>query len=165
MTRNGHRHIPLSIVRFVLSTAVVITATATTVAPGMAQDADWRIVGNPYQEDIEYSFGSTHTPRIEVDGVRWHSFRIETPDGALLTDGETVETDVTLEIENRRTKSAKILVILLLEDENGNPLDRIEVKQFKVTGGRLKERTETASLSSEIITSARRVYVFFEVLQ
>ena len=156
---------PSSIVRFAVSTAVAITASWAMVGTAMAQDADWRVVDNPYQEDIEYSFGSTYTPRVEVEGIRWRSFRIEAPDSDQLVDGETVETEVTLEFENRRSKSAKILVILLLEDVNGNPLDRIEVKQFKVAGGRLKERNETANLSSEVIRSARRVYVFFEILQ
>jgi len=156
---------PPSIVRFVVSTAVVITSSWAMVGTAMAQDADWRVVDNPYQEDIEYSFGSTHTPRIEVEGIRWRSLRIEVPDNDQLVDGESFETEVTLEIENRRSKSAKILVILLLEDADGNPLDRIEVKQFKVAGGRLKERKETAGLSSEVIRTARRVYVFFEILQ
>ena len=135
------------------------------VGTAMAQDADWRVVDNPYQEDIEYSFGSTHTPRVEVEGIRWRSFRIEAPNEDQLVDGETVKTELTLEFENRRNKSAKILVILLLEDVDGKPLDRIEAKQFKVAGGRLKEKKETANLPSEVIRSARRVYVFFEILK
>ncbi len=52
-----------------------------------------------------------------------------------------------VEFENRRAKSARILVILLLEDENGSPLDRIEIATFKLASGRLKEKNETVKLS------------------
>jgi len=163
MTRECHLWASSPLVRLVSSIATVIAATVAAT-PVMAQNSDWRVVENPYQEDIEYSIGTTHVPNIEIDGVRWRSFRIEAPDSSLLVDGKTVKTELTLEFENRRTKSAKILVIFLLEDENANPLERIEAKQFKVAGGRLKEKKETANLPSEVIRSARRVYVFFEVL-
>jgi len=134
-------------------------------SPAVAQDDEWRVVDNPYQEDIEYQIGATHTPGVEVEGVRWRSFKIETIERGLFAVGESVDTEVTLAIENRRTKSAKILVIMLLEDENGNPLDRIEARQFKVAAGRLKERTENVRLSGEVLNSTRRIYVFFEILQ
>ena len=164
MTRKHHRHRLSSLVRFVVSIATGITAAAMA-SPVLAQDPDWRIVENPYQEDIEYSVGATHAPMIEVDGVRWRSFSLETPDFDLVGDDETVDTEVVLEFENRRIKSAKILVILLLEDENGDPLDRIAAKPFKLAGGRLKERKETAKLSVADLKAARRVYLFFEILK
>jgi len=130
----------------------------------MAQSAEWRVVENPYQEDIEYTLGSTFTPRVEVEGVRWRSFTIEAPDGAFLVDGDEAEIEVTIEFENRSNTSAKILVILLLEDADGNPLDRIEARKFKLAAGRLKERKETVRLPAANIKAVERVYVFFEVM-
>lgn len=139
--------------------------TAAVVAtPAMAQNPDWRVAENPYQEDIVYTVGAPHAPMIEVDDVRWRSFSIERPDFALVEDDEIVDTEVILEFENRRSKSVKILVILLLEDENGAPLDRIEAKPFKLSAGRLKERKENAKLSAADLKAAQRVYLFFEVL-
>ena len=162
MTRECHRHSSSSLARLLVSIAAVVSVTAVSI-PAAAQNADWRVVENPYQEDIEYSLGSTFTPRVEVEGVRWRSFRIEAPGSALLIEGEEVEVEVALEFENRRTKSAKILVILLLEDADGNPLDRIEARQFKLASGRLKERKETVKLPAANIRAVERVYVFFEV--
>jgi len=161
MTRR--RHTLPSAIRTAASIAVVLTAVVIA-SPASAQNPDWRVVENPYQEDIEYTIGATHTPRVEVENVRWHSFTIESPDPDLLRERETVDISVALEFENRGTKSAKILLILLLEDADGNPLDRIEAKQFKLASGRLKERNETANLPSEVIRSTRRVYAFFEIL-
>jgi len=162
MTLECHRHSSSSWARLLVSIAAVVSVTAISI-PAFAQSADWRVVENPYQEDIEYSIGIAFTPRVEVEGVRWRSFTIEAPDKAFLIDGEEAEIEVTIECENRDSTSARILVILLLEDADGNPLDRIEARQFKLAAGRLKERKETARLPAANIKAVERVYVFFEV--
>jgi len=158
------RHQMLSSATRITASIAAVLTVAMIASPATAQNPDWRVVENPYQEEIEYDIGATHTPRVEVEKVRWHSFTIERRDPDLLRERETVDTEVTLMFENRGTKTTKILLILLLEDADGNPLDRIEAKRFKLASGRLKERKETVSLPSEVIRSTRRVYVFFEVL-
>lgn len=163
MTRECHRHPSSSLFRLIVTIAAVVTA-ASISTPALAQSGDWRIVENPYQEDIEYNLGSTSTPRVEVEGVRWRAFTIDAPDGASLVDGEDAEIEVAFEFENRGTKSAKILLIFLLEDADGSPLDRIEAKPFKLTSGRLKERKETVKLPAANLKAVERVYVFFEVM-
>jgi len=162
MTLECHRHPSSSLVRLIVSIAAVLSVAAISI-PAAAQGADWRIVDNPYQEDIQYSLGSTFTPRVEVEGVRWRSFMIEAPDRASLIDGEEAEIEVMMEFENRSNSSARVLLILLLEDADGNPLDRIEAKKFKLAAGRLKERNETARLPVATIKTVSRIYVFFEV--
>lgn len=142
----------------------MITATVMAV-PVEAQNPDWRIVENPYQEDIEYSIGESHAPMVQVAGVRWRSFSIERPDFGLVDDDEIVDIEVVFEFESRREKSARILVILLLEDENGAPLDRIEAKSFKLAAGRLKERKEDVKIQARNLKAAQRVYLFFEVVE
>ncbi len=158
MTRHHRRHAAFPVI------AALVTA-AVMASPLSAQSPDWRVVDNPYQEDIEYAVGTTHEPGVEVDGIRWRSFEIVTPERDPLAGGEPIRVDVLVEFENRNSKSAKILVILLLEDEDGGPLDRIEVGQFKLSGGRLKERKVTAELAPEVVAATRRVYVFFEVMK
>ncbi len=148
--------------RLLVSIATAVSAVAISI-PAMAQSGDWRIVENPYQEDIEYALGNKFTPQVEVEGVRWRGLTIEAPDTASLVDGEEAEIEVTIEFENRGNASARVLVILLLEDADGNPLDRIEAKQFKLAAGRLKERKETVTIPAANIKAVRRIYVFFEV--
>ena len=145
----------------VLLLVAVITMTSIVAS---AQTKEWRQADNPYQEDIEYTIGATFTPTVVIEGVRWHSFTIDVTDRDALVDSETVEVEVTLELENRRSKSAKVLIILLLEDADGRPLERIEVRPFKVGGNRAKVRDETAELPTPVIETARRAYLFLEIL-
>jgi len=150
-------------VRFLVSIATAVSAVAIS-PPATAQSGDWRIVENPYQEDIEYALGSEFRPGVEVEDIRWRGMTIDGPDPSLLFDGEEAEIEVTMEFENRGNASARILVILLLEDADGNPLDRIEARQFKLAAGRLKERKETVTIPVATIKGLSRIYVFFEVV-
>ena len=84
------------------------------VVAAQAQTVEWRVVENPYQEDVAYTVGATFNPGVVVEGVRWHSFTVTVPSD-VFTEGETVDTEVTVVFENRRSKSAKVLAILLLE--------------------------------------------------
>jgi len=164
MTRQHHRQAASPATRLTPWIAAVLTAAAVA-SPATAQNPEWRKVDNPYQEDVEYAIGATYDPGVEVNHVRWRTFRIETPEEGPFAAGEPVRTEVTVEFENRGDKNAKILVILLLEDEAGSPLDRIEVKPFKLASGRLKERKETVELPAEVVGSTRMVYVYFEIME
>lgn len=138
--------------------------TTTAAIPSAAQSAEWRVAENPYQEDVAYRIGDTFNPGVVVEGVRWHSFTVVAPDRGPTGGSVNLSTGLTVEFENRGSKSAKVLVILLLEDAKGNPLERIEVRSFKIASGRLKERTEDVVLSSRTLEATERVYLFFEVV-
>lgn len=144
---------------------VAAVAVVMTIGPSFAQDDEWRISENPYQADLEYTIGESFSPRVEIESLRWRSFKIDSVDGQGVVAGEDVDVEIALEFENRGRKSVKVLVILLLENEDGTPLDRIEVKTFKVSADRLKERTETTTLRGDVLLSTRRVYAFCEVLK
>jgi hypothetical protein len=143
--------------------ALVVASAAVGTPVAAAQDAEWRTVESPYQEDLRVAVGTTFAPGVEIDGVRWRSLRIAPAEGETVAAGETVQTEVSLELENRGNKTVQVLVILLLEDEDGAPLDRIEAIRFKVGGGRLKERTETVALSGDALLETRRVYALCEI--
>lgn len=164
MIQPRHRPTPrLSTRTFRLAAAFLIIAAAAAVAG--AQTPEWRLEDNPYQEDVAYSIGEVFEPGVAVDGVRWLSFTIAAPDPSLLVGTETFETEVLVSLENRRAKSAKVLLILLLEDADGNPLERVEIRQFKVPGNRLRERTEAVEFPNSYIDDVSRAYIFFEILQ
>jgi hypothetical protein len=130
-----------------------------------AQSPTWREVDNPYQEDIVYQLGETYFPQVDVEGVRWQSLAIDVGDGGLIAAEQDVAVEVSVEVENRTASSERVLIILLLEDADGGPLDRIEMKPFKVGGERRKERRESTRLASEDLRATERVYLFFEVLE
>jgi len=144
---------------------LVAALTAATIAvSAQAQTVEWRVVENPYQEDVAYTVGATFNPGVIVEGVRWHSFTLAAPT-EVFTEGEAVDTEVTVVFENRRSKGAKVLAILLLEDVDGNPLERVQIPPFKVGGDRRKERVETVVLPGAVINATERAYLFFEILQ
>jgi hypothetical protein len=145
---------------------VILVGLFAAVYPTQAgaQSAGWTAVDNPYQEDIEYEIGDVVNPRVSVDSVRWHSFTIVEPDEIPSGDDTAVDSEIIVEFENRASSSAKILVIFLLEDADGNPLDRFEVRPFKAPTGRLKERKQDIVLTGATLRAAERVYLFFEVL-
>ena len=79
----------------------------------------------------------TSNPRVEIDGVRWTSFR--DPDrGRSRVRGGPRRRRSLVEFENRNAATApRCCVMLLLEDDDGNPLDRLEAS-IQGRRGRLK---------------------------
>ncbi|MCU0303944.1 MAG: hypothetical protein MUC56_07800 [Thermoanaerobaculales bacterium] len=148
-----------------VAVAIVTALIVASAVPAAAQDAEWRAVDNPYQEDVAYTIGDRFEPFIAVQDVRWRSFTISAPERDPFAGGQSVDVEVLVEIENRRSSSARILIILLLEDGDGNPLERIEVPAFKVPGSRLRDRSQSATLPISVVEATRRVYLFFEVLE
>ncbi len=142
-----------------------LIAAAVIAVPVAAQDSEWRTEENPYQEDVDYTIGDVFKPQVAVNSVRWQSFAVAAPDRGALMEGEIVSTEVTVVFENRGRGSARVLVILLLEDADGNPLDRVEVRPFKIGGDRVKQRTESVELTAAVIEATRRAYLFFEILE
>lgn len=151
-----------SVRQFVFAAAFIVGVTGAVLVT--AQTAEWRLVDNPYQEDVPYTINEVFEPGVTVEGVRWLSFSIVSPNREALDDEQPAQVDARVVMENRRPKSAKILVILLLEDADGRPLERIEIRQFKVPGNRVKDRTETVELSKAVLDDTRRAYIFLEVV-
>lgn len=149
-------------IRTVLAATALMVCVSGTAS---AQSPTWREVDNPYQEDIVYQLGETYFPQVDVEGVRWQSLAIDVGGGGLIAAEQDVAVEVSVEVENRTASSERVLIILLLEDADGGPLDRIEMKPFKVGGERRKERRESTRLASEDLRATERVYLFFEVLE
>jgi hypothetical protein len=143
----------------------MLIAALVLATPVVGQDAEWREVDNPYQEDLPFSLGEPILPRIDVDGIRWHSLVVEGPSTGLIAAEQDVDVEVRLDVENRTNSGAKLLIILLLENADGEPLGRIELRQFKVGGEKRKERSESSRMASEILRQAESVYLFFEILE
>jgi len=139
---------------------MVIAAMVATVA---AQDADYRAVDNPFQESYDFAVNTDLRPMVEVAGVRWTRFAINTK-GDREIDPEK-ETPVTVELGfvNTSSESVKVLVIALFEDGNGVTLDRLECARVKAGNDRLKESVQKYRISGAVLRATRRVYLFCEV--
>ena len=146
--------------RTALIFGTVIAAWAVTIS---AQDSEYRIVDSPFQEDFPLTINSDLKPMVEVEGVRWTRF------GVYLKGDREIEPDkdnpVTVELGflNTNPDGVRVLVIALLEDVNGRPLERIECDKVNANSERLKETTQKFKISGSVLQGVRRVYLFCEV--
>ena len=141
---------------------MVIAAMVATVA---AQDAEYRAVDSPFQESYDFTVNTDLRPMVEVAGVRWTRFAINTK-GDREVDPEK-ENPVTVELDfvNTSSESVKVLVIALFEDNNGVTLDRLECAKVKAGNDRLKESVQKYRISGAVLRATSRVYLFCEVEQ
>lgn len=143
---------------------VAAAAFVCTPEPTHAQTGQFEKVDNPYQEDLDYTVNTDLRPGIEVDGVRWIRFAVRTKEGEEIVANEI--TPVTVELDLLNTGGgAKVLVIVLFEDENGNPLGRIECGRVNPGKGRLRESVQKFSIDGSTLLATQKVYLLFEVLR
>lgn len=144
---------------------IVIAVTLMLVFSGLAaaQESEFNPVDSPYQDEFEYSVDTDLRPRVEVDGVRWVRFGVHTKEGQEIVADEETPVTVEVDVVNQNPDNARVLVIVLFEDAQGAPLDRIECKQFKVSGERGKESVQKFKLAGRVLLNTRKVYLFCEV--
>lgn len=146
--------------------AVLVTALFLMVGligSATAQEGEYRAVDNPFQDDFEYRINTDLRPMVEIDGVRWTRFAIRTKEGQEIATDKNIPVTVELEFASSNQNKVKVLVIALLEDSGGGPLDRIECKPVGASTNRLKESVQKFKLPGNILEATRRVYLFIEV--
>ena len=133
------------------------------VGSATAQEGEYRAVDNPFQDAFEYRINTDLQPMVEVDGVRWTRFAIRTKAGQEIATDKNMQVTVELEFVSSNQKKVKVLVIALLEDSSGGPLDRIECKPVAASTNQLKESVQKFKLPGDVLEAMRRVYLFIEV--
>jgi hypothetical protein len=140
----------------------VLAALAATAA---AQEVDYRSAENPFQDGFEFVVNSDLRPMVEIEGVRWTRFGLHVKgDKEIVRDKEM---PVTLELGfiNTNPDSARIMVVVLLEDGHGNILERVECDRFSANTDRLKESIQKFKISGAVLESMSSVYLFCEIEQ
>ncbi len=133
------------------------------VGSATAQEVEYRPVDNPFQEEFEYRIDTDLEPNVEVDGVRWTRFAIHIKDGQEIVADKDIPVTIELEFVSSNREKVKVLVIALLEDSGGGPLDRVECKPVATSTNRLKESVQKFKLRGSVLEATRRVYLFLEV--
>jgi len=147
--------------RRVLVTSLLLVVGLAAAAT--AQEGEYRAVDNPFQDDFEYRINTDLQPNVEVEGVRWTRFGVHTKRGQDIVADKNMSVTVELEFVSSNQGGVKVLVIALLEDSDGRPLDRVECKPVTVSTNRLKESVQKFKLHGSVLESTRRVYLFVEV--
>ncbi len=123
--------------------------------------ADPASAHSPYQGEIAFRLGEALNPAVSIDGVVWKQVRV-TP-RADLRSGRAVKTEVDLGFDNTSQRDVRMIVVLLFEDERGESLDRVEIKPVSLTQGRERVFKDRVKIQSDVLSTARKLYLFCEV--
>jgi hypothetical protein len=142
--------------------AAALIAWSFTTPSAAAQDADYTAVDNPFQEEFDYRVGADLRPLVAVDGVRWIRFSIRPRSDREFEPAKPVPVTVEVDVLNNGD-SADVLLIVLLEDENGTKLERLELDKIRAGRDRLREEVQKHKITESVLEATRKVYLFFEV--
>jgi len=142
--------------------AAVVLAVACA-APLAAQGDTARQSTNPYQEEIAFELGRQLAVNVEVEGVRWAAVRVAPPEGEQPAPGVEGTVLVDLNFDNRSRQAVDLVVALLLEDESGAPLQRLNCPESHLGRGKAKEFRNSFTAPGDVLLAARRLYLFLEV--
>jgi hypothetical protein len=144
-------------------TAAALILFRAAVGPAAAQETEFRPVSNPFQEGFPYTVGEELAPNVSIDDVRWTLVQVATKGNREIAEDREIPVVVDLEFENRGERGADLLVILLLEDEDGDPLERIRCNPIRAGAGRFKTSTQKAKVMGDALLNTRRLYLFCEL--
>jgi hypothetical protein len=133
------------------------------VGSATAQEGEYRVVDNPFQDEFEYRIDTDLQPNVEVDGVRWTRFAIHIKKDQDIVSDKDMPVTLELEFVSSNREKDKVQVIVLLEDSSGGPLDRVECKPVTTSTNRVKESVQKFKLRGSVLEATRRVYLFLEV--
>ncbi len=147
------------IVKRLTMTLILVTAAALSGA----QEDPPRVVDNPYQEEVVYVLGDDLAPDVAVEGVWWSLMRVTPNTGESPKRGEHTPIVADLRFDNRSERSARLSVVVMLEDWEGNQLERLKFPGFKLASNRVKEFQAKFTVPGEDLLATRRVYLFCQV--
>jgi hypothetical protein len=143
--------------------AAAALAAAGVAGFSAAQETEFRSVSNPFQEGYPYRIGEDLAPGVEIDDFRWTLVRLITRAEGEIEPGEEIALTAELEFENRREDGVRVLVVLLLEDQRGNPVERLQFSPFRAGGGRFKVVREKFKLPGDVLLATEGLYLFCEI--
>jgi hypothetical protein len=129
----------------------------------VAQEPTYSAKENPYQAEFGYQVNEELAPQVNINGLLWHSVRVEPKDPQSLPEDDDVPTTVHLELENSSEDAVRATVVLLLEDEFGNALDRIECKSVRLGRNDAKTFKQKFKISGRTLQLTRKLYLFCEL--
>jgi hypothetical protein len=141
-----------------LGAVFMITCAALAgaqVSPEYAQ------VANDYGAEFAFSPGRPIELRVEVLGIRFDTVAV-TPQGEVAA-GTQVPCEVAVDGSSVAEKKATVTVVLLLEDNKGQSLERVTAEPFRVKSGRSFGEKQKREISGDALGSAAKIYVFIQV--
>ena len=136
--------------RAVMSVVMMMAAAAVCSAQEFEQTE------NPFQREYDYEIGQELNPGVEIGGLRWQKLVIEPKDPDDLRPGREEPAFIIFGFENVSSDRLTATVVILLEDEFGSMLERIECDPERVGDGRTEEIKQKAKILQRRIHLAKR---------
>jgi len=135
------------------------------VASGIAsaQNAGVREATSPFTEEFDHKIGQTLNLDLSVAGIKWTLIKTSAGNRADWADGQDTKTTFTTELENLTDTFRVFSIIILLEDERGRQLIRIELKGIKTKPGKFVKDVQKIKIDGALLTDTSKVYIFAEV--
>ena len=147
------------VLRLYMATMMIVS---TSVASS-AQEASFRQAENPYQEDVRLFVGVPVEPGVEIIGVQWQSLLVRTKSGGDPKAGDDTQVVVELDFENRGDTGATVTVVVLLEDADGDQLERLALPELRLGGNRKKSYREKFTVPGDDLLATRKAYLYCRV--
>lgn len=142
---------------------IIFGAILAIAGIAAAQGPDFQEVGSPLQEEFDFKIGQILNLNLRIDGIKWTVLKADAGDDSGWTAGKTTKTSFTNELENLTDTTLTLSIILLLEDDRGRQLERVEFKRIKVGPGRYNQDIQKIKVDGGNLAHIAKVYIFAEV--
>jgi len=149
--------------RRIAEVLIVIGAILASAGIAAAQSTELREVSSPFGEEFDFKVGQTLDLNLRINGIKWTVLRASAGDDEGWTAGKKTKTTFTSEFENLTDTALALSAIILLEDERGRQLERIELKKIKVGPGRYNEDIQKIKVDGGNLAQTAKIYIFAEV--
>jgi len=143
--------------------SVFLGAALVVAGIASAQDADLRKVTSPFTEEFDHKIGQTLNLDLRVDGIKWTLIKTSAGNRTDWEDGRDTKTTFTTELENLTDTPRILSIIILLEDERGRQLDRVELKGIKAKPGKSVKDVQKIKIDGALLSDTSKIYIFAEV--
>ena len=141
--------------------AVVLLVVLAAGVAAAQQPGSYTPVENPYQADLSFTSGRPIDLFVEIDGVR--------VDGIVLVPGgdpragEQVDCQVQVLGASVAERRATVNAVILLEDADDKPLERVTMDPFRVKPGKPFDEKQKRVVTGDALLGASKVYVLIQV--
>jgi hypothetical protein len=137
--------------------------SAMLAAAGLLPAQEYASAPNPYQGEFTYKVDTELKPLVEVEGVRWPLLRVAPKNADEVRSGQSAAITIAYDLENVRDQAAKVVLVVLFEDAQGNGLDRVECDPVQVPGGSVKSARQKTKVQGDVLLATEKLYLFLEV--
>jgi hypothetical protein len=140
---------------------VAFAIAAWTASAGAQVSPEYTKVGNDYGAEFAFAPGQPIRLGVEVEGVRFDTVGLTPQDE--VRAGANATCEIAVEGSSVASKKATVTLVLLLEDDKGQGLQRVSAEPFRVKSSRAFSEKQRVEVPGDALSAASKVYIFIEI--